>query len=238
MNLRGGKRDLSGLPPEIASEIREHDRDRGPDEALNFGAPADPRPAASIILLRRGEKHSSRGLEVLLAKRSEQARFMPGVWVFPGGSVDPEDGPEHGDGTAQRACAARELREEVAIELAQGEELILFARWITPEMVKSRFDAWFFLALAPRHSPPKPDGTETSDAGWFTPSEALEAHQAGEISLVFPTIRQLQDLLPFGTSAEALEAYRTRQVEPILPKPVETPEGVQLLLPGDPGYPT
>src|SRR5436190_12395793 len=57
-------------------------------EKLNPGSPTAPRPAASVILLRRGGTHSSRGLEVLLAKRTSKARFMANVWVFPGGAVD------------------------------------------------------------------------------------------------------------------------------------------------------
>ena len=73
---------------------------------------------------------------------------MPGVWVFPGGAVDPEDG-EGEDG--HRVCAARELAEEAGIELGADAELVLFSRWITPEVISRRFDAWFFLAPAPAH---------------------------------------------------------------------------------------
>ena len=61
------------------------ERRRGPAEAPNLGEPATPRPSASVVLLRRGGKHGDRALEVLLLKRSEEAKFMPGVWVFPGG---------------------------------------------------------------------------------------------------------------------------------------------------------
>ena len=68
------------------------ERQRGPAEAPNHGTPATPRPAASVVLLRRGGKHAQRALEVLLLKRTEKAAFMPGAWVFPGGSVDPADG--------------------------------------------------------------------------------------------------------------------------------------------------
>jgi 8-oxo-dGTP pyrophosphatase MutT (NUDIX family) len=210
------------------------ERQRGPAEVPNLGTPSEPRPAASVVLLRRGGKHSERALEVLLLKRSEEAKFMPGVWVFPGGAVDPEDG----EGEAGfRACAMRELAEEATIELTAGEELVLFSRWITPEVISTRFDAWFFLALAPAHTPPKPDGVETTEAAWFQPSAALEAQSAGDLVLAFPTVSQLQSLLPYHTSDEALAAHRGRSVEAILPVVVGDRENHRVVLPGDPDYP-
>jgi 8-oxo-dGTP pyrophosphatase MutT (NUDIX family) len=210
------------------------ERHRGPAEAPNLGTPAEPRPAASVVLLRRGGKHADRALEVLMLKRTEKAKFMPSVWVFPGGSVDESDG--HGE-PGYRACAVRELAEEASIALDPGEELVLFCRWITPEVISTRFDAWFFLALAPPHSPPQPDGVETVEAAWFEPHLALEAADAGELVLAFPTVRQLQWLLPYKTAEEAMAAHRKREIEPILPKVVGTPEDHRVVLPGDPDYP-
>jgi 8-oxo-dGTP pyrophosphatase MutT (NUDIX family) len=187
-----------------------------------------------VVLLRRGGKHGDRALEVLLLKRTEKAKFMPGVWVFPGGGVDAADG----EGEAgHRACAVRELQEEAGIELAADEELVLFSRWITPEVVSRRFDAWFFLALAPAHTSPEPDGVETVEARWFEPAAALEAQAEGELVLAFPTINQLQMLLEFRSSGEALAAYRGRNVEPILPKVLGTQDDHRVVLPGDPDYP-
>jgi 8-oxo-dGTP pyrophosphatase MutT (NUDIX family) len=46
-----------------------------------------PRDAASLIVLR-GEGHD---LELLAGRRPGHVRFMPGVWVFPGGAIDPGD---------------------------------------------------------------------------------------------------------------------------------------------------
>ena len=54
------------------------ERERGPAEAPNLGTPSEPRPAASVVLLRRGGKHGDRELEVLLLKRSAEAKFMLG----------------------------------------------------------------------------------------------------------------------------------------------------------------
>jgi 8-oxo-dGTP pyrophosphatase MutT (NUDIX family) len=46
-----------------------------------------PRDAASLILLRG----HGRDIELLAGRRPGHVRFMPGVWVFPGGAIDPED---------------------------------------------------------------------------------------------------------------------------------------------------
>jgi 8-oxo-dGTP pyrophosphatase MutT (NUDIX family) len=211
------------------------ERQRGPAEAPNLGEPSVPRPAASVVLLRRGGRHSDRALEVLLLKRTERAKFMPGVWVFPGGAVDDGDGE---DEARFKACAVRELEEEAGIALGPEEELVPFSRWITPEVISRRFDAWFFLALCPAHTPPVPDGTETTEARWFEPTAALAAHAAGELALAFPTVKQLESLLPFDSADEALAAFGGRSVEPILPKVIGTQDDHRVVLPGDPDYPT
>jgi 8-oxo-dGTP pyrophosphatase MutT (NUDIX family) len=182
-----------------------------------------------VILLRRGGKHVERGLQVLLVRRNPEARFMPGVWVFPGGAVDPADG----DGeAAHRAAAVRELAEEADIEIDAGE-LVAYSRWITPRAVPVRFDTRFYLALAPAHSPPTPDGSETVDAGWFGPEDALERHKAGEFPLVFPTINHLESLTGFANASEALEAARRREVKPVEPRVVGEGKERRIVLPDD-----
>ncbi|HKZ14905.1 MAG TPA: NUDIX hydrolase [Solirubrobacterales bacterium] len=201
----------------------------GAESQLNDGVPATPRPAASVVLLRRGGKHSQRALEVLMLQRSPTASFFAGAWVFPGGAVEPEDG-EGPDGF--RACAVRELREEAGIALPAEEELIPFCRWITPEIVAKRFDAWFFIALAPAHTPPEVDGGEIVDARWFEPAAALAGAADGELSLAFPTQVQLGWLAEHPTSAAALSAYRGRSVEPLQPEVVGEGEETRVVLPG------
>ena len=196
--------------------------------------PAEPRPAASLILLRRGGRHRDRGVEVLLVRRSPEASFMPGVWVFPGGAVDAADAGD--DEAAHMACAARELHEEAGIELPAGTELVAWSRWITPEPVPVRFDTRFYVALAPAHSPPTPDGEETTAAAWAAPAEALERRREGELELVFPTVKHLESLLPYSSSEEVLEAARGRIVEPVLPRIIGKKGEERVVLPGDPGY--
>lgn len=201
----------------------------GPGEQLHAGVETIPRLAATVILLRRNEPE----LEVLLAQRTPSARFMGGAWVFPGGAVSPEDG--QGD-RALRAAAIRELREEAGIELERPEQLVAFSRWITPAQVKIRYDTWFFLAIAPAGAQAQVDGEEMVDARWFTPLAALDAHGRGEILLVFPTIKHLQQLSSFGSVAELLARARSRSVQPVSPRVLMTGEAARIVLPGEPGY--
>jgi 8-oxo-dGTP pyrophosphatase MutT (NUDIX family) len=205
-------------------------------------APATPRPASTVILLRRGGRHRDRGLELLLLRRGADARFMPGVWVFAGGVVDAEDRdpspPEAGIGAeewAHRVCGARELGEEAGIGIGP-QALVPWSRWITPERVPARFDTRFYVALAPPHSKPEPDGREMDEARWISPAEALRAGEQKRLELSFPTVRNLEQLAGFDRAEEVLEAATGRVIEPILPRVVGTRESFRVLLPGDPGY--
>lgn len=195
--------------------------------------PAPPRLAATIVLLRRGTHHSARGLEVLMVKRNPDQRFMPGVWVFPGGAVDDAEGS---DEDAHRLCAIRELQEEAGIQLPDPEALVPWSRWITPEQVSIRFDTRFYLALTSGHQRPVADGRETVEARWWSPGEALEAHRAGEMDLVFPTIRHLEALVGFDTAEEAIEAADTGEVQPVQPRVIEVQGERRVVLPGEPGF--
>jgi 8-oxo-dGTP pyrophosphatase MutT (NUDIX family) len=198
-------------------------------EQYNPGPATTPRQAASVILLRGGEQL----LEVLLVRRTPKARFMGGVWVFPGGAVDRGEGAGE---QAHRAAAVRELQEEAAIELADADALISFSRWITPAQVKIRYDTHFFLAPLPSGQDPRVDGEEVVDLGWFEPRAALAAHSEGKIALVFPTIKHLEQLSTFGSVHELLSYARGRDVQPVEPKVLLEGEVARVLLPGDAGY--
>jgi 8-oxo-dGTP pyrophosphatase MutT (NUDIX family) len=200
-----------------------------PGEELNPADTTVPRPAATVILLRGGGER----LEVLLAQRNPESRFMGGAWVFPGGAVDRDEG--EGD-AALRAAAVRELAEEAGITLAGPQELVLFSRWITPALVKIRFDTWFFLAPAPAGAEAAFDGGEIVDIRWYAPQTALDAAAAGELFLVFPTIKHLEQLSRFSSADELLEHARGREVLPVEPRVVMSGETARVVLPGEPGF--
>lgn len=78
---------------------------------VNEGTPVTPRPASSVLLVR-----SERPWRVLMMRRPSGADFAPGAYVFPGGSVHPED---RSFPDPDRAAAVRELFEEVGVLLAR-----------------------------------------------------------------------------------------------------------------------
>jgi 8-oxo-dGTP pyrophosphatase MutT (NUDIX family) len=200
-----------------------------PGTEFNRGSATVPRLAATVIVLRGGAD----ALEVLLVQRNPAARFMGGAWVFPGGAVDRQEG----DGeTALRAAALRELIEEAGITLASAQELVPFSRWITPPQVKIRFDTWFYLAAFPDGASVRVDEAEVVDARWYEPAAALAAGQSGELLLVFPTIKHLEQLAAFASANELLSYAAGLEVRPIEPRVVTSGETARVVLPGEPGY--
>jgi len=205
--------------------------------------PATPRPAATVILLRRGGRHSDRGLQVLMLRRGAQARFMPGVWVFAGGAVDPIDRERAAasasaidpDELAHRACGARELAEEAAISI-EPESLLPWSRWITPEQVPIRFDTRFYVALAPAHCKPAADMTEMDEARWVSADQALRDYAEDRFELSFPTIKHLEELRRFADAEEVMANAAERPVVPLTPRVVGTEDSFTIILPGEPGY--
>ena len=196
-----------------------------PGEELNEGAETEPRQAASVVVLR----DSADGPEVLLVQRNPEQRFMGGAWVFPGGAV-------HSGDADHAAAAVRELEEEAGVRLPAGHSIVHWSRWITPAEVIVRFDTWFFVTEAPPGAEAIVDGSECVDFRWLRPVAALQAHEHGELMLVFPTIKHLEALAGMGSVADTLEKARTREVVPVQPRVVVRDGAAEILLPGDPGY--
>jgi 8-oxo-dGTP pyrophosphatase MutT (NUDIX family) len=178
-----------------------------PGTILNeSGVPATPRQAATVLVVRGGAQR----LEVLLGQRTPKARFMGGAWVFPGGAVDADE--DH------RTAALREVEEEVGITLPDPAALVPFARWITPPEVSIRFDTYFFLAVAPTDAEITIDGREIVDARWFEPGRALEGAEAGELLMVFPTIKTLEQVARFDSADALIQWASTHEVKPVQPR--------------------
>ncbi|MFH1081308.1 MAG: hypothetical protein V1766_13805 [Pseudomonadota bacterium] len=50
-----------------------------------------PKEAATVIVLRRRNERQAEGFEVLMVLRSNESKFVPGSYVFPGGALDDQD---------------------------------------------------------------------------------------------------------------------------------------------------
>ena len=76
-----------------------------------------------------------------------------------------------------------------------------------------------------------------SSSGWRRPDDALARAKAGEFDLIFPTMKNLEAISRFTTSAELLAAAAAvERVPTVLPRVVVDERGFRILLPGDPGY--
>src|SRR5262245_66276459 len=105
-------------------------------------APVEPRPAASVVIVRDAPSDAPEPLEVWMIRRHQTMKFLGGYYAFPGGRVDPADGapesvaschgvnaataetifPGHKGGPALAfwVTAVRELLEESGMRFAWG----------------------------------------------------------------------------------------------------------------------
>jgi 8-oxo-dGTP pyrophosphatase MutT (NUDIX family) len=161
-------------------------------------------PAATVIVIRDG----ATGLETLMLRKNAKLAFG-GMWVFPGGRVDAEDG-EGEDGP--RRAAVREALEEAALVVDPGT-LVPFSHWTPPAGAPKRFATWFFLAPAPEGGEVTIDGGEIHEHEWVNPATLLARHGAGEVELAPPTWVSLHRLADATDVDSAMAAARAATVE-------------------------
>lgn len=121
------------------------------------------------------------------------------------------------------------LLEATSLRLAFGD-VVPCAHWITPVVEPRRYDTRFFLARCPADRDVVHDEREMTDAVWLRPETALERFRDGRLPMVFPTVKTLESLAGFASVDDALDAFRARNVEPILPRLVRTETGVGIVI--------
>jgi len=191
------------------------------------------RPASTVVLLR----DTPDGLETLLLKRNKALIFAGGAWVFPGGSLDPEDFDAAGGDLerASRNAAAREAMEESGLS-PQLEEMVLLSHWTTPVGEPRRFSTWIYAAPVADDSDVAIDGGEIHDARWIAVRAAVAEHQAGGLDMLPPTYFTLQRLCAYDTVVQMLATERLAPVPEIFPVFSEVGEQPLVMFRGDAGY--
>jgi 8-oxo-dGTP pyrophosphatase MutT (NUDIX family) len=193
-------------------------------------------PAATVILLR----DAAAGVEALMVKRDSKLAFAGGMWVFPGGRVDPDDyPPDAPDDVARASCraAVREAHEEAGLVVDEAS-LVRLSHWTPPPQTPKRFSTWFYLAPAPddgRCAVTIDDG-EIRDHMWVSPVDALRRRDALEIELAPPTWVTLHTLAATASVRDALAAAGGAEPEHFTTRAAVTEDGVVVMWHGDAGY--
>ena len=121
--------------------------------------------------------------------------------------------------SARERLASREGRwdwrtwleeERVVLDL---DTLALWSWWVTPEGQHKRFDTRFFIAAAPPDQIAEHDRVEATEVLWATPQDALAAQVRGEVTIIFPTRRNLETLVRFPTAEAAVQAANAGAVD-------------------------
>jgi 8-oxo-dGTP pyrophosphatase MutT (NUDIX family) len=188
--------------------------------------PGDKSDAYQVLLVERMARDGSQYLN---------------AHVFPGGQIDATDNNDirraalrelyeeasiHLNPDQSSQHPRRVIPEDVEVNTSQipfsqyletqngpsaESSLIPLARWITPKLLRKRFDTHFLLALSSSSNSPvngKVDGQEIKSLAWFSPLEALNRFSEGKITL-FPPQWYLP---PFFVLTWRAYPFRTKDV--------------------------
>jgi 8-oxo-dGTP pyrophosphatase MutT (NUDIX family) len=191
------------------------------------------RPASTVVLLRDGPA----GLETLLLKRNKALMFAGGLWVFPGGAIDPEDlaAAEGDEKKASLIAAAREALEESGLQ-PRVQDMIQLSHWTTPVIEPKRFSTWIYAAPVDSNDEVVIDGSEIHDSRWIGVKEAAACHERSELGMLPPTYITLKDLARYNTVSEMLSGETQRSPDQVFPIFGEDNGHMIVMFRGDAGY--
>jgi 8-oxo-dGTP pyrophosphatase MutT (NUDIX family) len=128
-----------------------------------------------------------------------------------------------------------DLIEKEEITLA-CDQLILFARWVTPSFFPKRFDAFFFLAQTPEDQVASHDDIESTDSLWTTPVDALADADEDRKTVVFATRMNLVKLAQFDSVDAVIKSAAESAVVIVEPGIEEKDGNVTYSIPLEAGY--
>jgi 8-oxo-dGTP pyrophosphatase MutT (NUDIX family) len=145
---------------------------------------------------------------------------------------------------AEQAASLMHRRADAFADLLEEEQLYIpahalayFGHWITPAGRTRRFDARFFVALAPDAQAGSHDRNETVHHQWISAREALERYRRKEIELVDVTRHILTDLARFADARAAYEwASELKEIDTNRGCRAQGGEGMRYFRRADPQY--
>jgi 8-oxo-dGTP pyrophosphatase MutT (NUDIX family) len=241
---------MTDLPPAIpaATLVIVRDRDDGVPEllmverakamafaggALVFpGGRVDPGDHALAALIGRDDDDDDESAARIAAIREtiEEAGLAIGLDPAPA-DIAPLRAALHAGTPFAAALAATGARLTL-------DDLEPFARWRPAQAHARIFDTRFYLARLPRGAlPASVDATENVRLLWTTAADVLADADAGRVTVIFPTRRNLERLARFTSFDAAVVDARAHPVRTITPW-IEARDAVaHLCIPDDLGYP-
>ena len=136
------------------------------------------------------------------------------------------------------------LQQEMTLkDLAEKENLVFrlndlipYARWVTPVVEKKRFDTRFFLATMPPGQKPVHDSREMTETLWTEPGTALFKQKKGEILLMPPTLKTLEEMANQPSRADVYTHASSTPIQPNMPQVSAEGDSIVIKLPHDPDY--
>jgi len=132
------------------------------------------------------------------------------------------------------AFAAILADERLALNL---DRLVQFARWLPAHAHMRIFDTLFYLAPAPVDALATVDATENVRLVWATAADVLADADAGRVTIIYPTRRNLERLALFANYGDAVAQARAHPVTTITPFAEERDGATHLCIPEGIGYP-
>lgn len=225
-------RDRPGLPPELLMVERATAMAFAGGATVFPGGRVDPADHLLAQSLGGADPDDGAGRIAAIRETIEEAGLPVGLTTMPTPSdlrrlrAALHDGTPFG--AALQAIGA-------ALDPAQ---LVPFARW-RPAFVERRlFDTRFYLARLPVDAPvPEVDGTENVRLWWSSARDVLDRAADGDLTIIFPTKRNLERLARFASFDAAAADARAMPVRTITPWLAIRDGEEHLCIPDDLGYP-
>lgn len=209
-----------GVSPDDVPDLR---RWRGPGPA-RFGERLDQPADLAAALVTAAVRETFEECGVLLAA-------APGTEPGPLGP----DAPRWRDDLVERRATLPGLLAEHDLEL-RADLLVPWSRWITPVVNPRRYDTAFLIARLPGGQDADDATTEAVEARWWTPQDALAGFGDGDLALMAPTVRTLEELSRHPRADDALDAAVRRDIDPITPEVRREGRVATITLPGVPDW--